>query len=1020
MYTMQVVDQAPHFSTDDATRLVRELYGLKGELRLLPGERDQNFMLRIADGTGYVLKIANAAEDPQRLDFQNAALEHLAARVKGYEFPCVRTTVTGATMLQAPGAGKIRHWVRLLTYVPGVCLAQVNPHTPELLEEIGRVVALIDRAFADFTHLDMHRRLDWDTRHAADLRAQLADIDRQDRRILVERVLDRFEAIVSPLLNTLRTSVIYNDANDYNVLVNLPDTQRRVVGMIDFGDMVHSAVVCDVAVAATYAMFGKADPITAAMDVVRGYHAVFPLEEVEVGLLYDLICTRLVVSVLHAATQQRLVPDNAYLGISEAPAWALLERLVPIHSAWAHAAFRHACGWEPCPDSAAAARWLATHADEIGPVVEVDLSTEPVLVLDLSVGSPDIASLDDIRDVERFSASIFERMRSAGVRVGVGRYDEARLFYTAAQFATGDPYAERRTIHLGVDLFMAPGSPVFAPLEGVVHSFRDNNLPVDYGPTIVLQHTVDDIVFYTLYGHLSRASLDELLPGKPVRRGEQIGWLGTHEVNGGWPPHLHLQIIGDLLGMEGDFPGVGTPSQRALWTSLSPDPNLLLRIPTERFLPPDERPSDILNTRREHLGGSLSIAYRRPLMIVRGFMQHLYDESGRLFLDAVNNVPHVGHSHPQVVRAAQRQMAVLNTNTRYLHPLLARYIQRLSATMPAPLSVVYLVNSGSEANELALRLARAHTGRKDLLVLDNAYHGHTTTLVEISPYKSDGPGGSGVPDYVHKVLMPDPYRGPYRGYGEETGAAYARDVQARIVDAQAQGRAVAAFICESLLGCGGQIVLPDGYLREAYRATRAAGGVCIADEVQVGFGRVGTHRWGFETQGVTPDVVTLGKPIGNGHPLAAVITTPEIAASFANGMEYFNTFGGNPVSCAVGLAVLDVIETEQLQERARVVGEHLRAGLRGLQTRHLIVGDVRGLGLFIGVELVRDRELLTPAGAEAAYIAERMKDHGILIGTDGPFHNVLKIKPPLVFGQDDADQLVETLNCVLGEDAVRR
>ena len=340
--------------------------------------------------------------------------------------------------------------------------------------------------------------------------------------------------------------------------------------------------------------------------------------------------------------------------------------------------------------------------------------------------------------------------------------------------------------------------------------------------------------------------------------------------------------------------------------------------------------------------------------------------------------------------------------------------------MPPPLSVIFLVNSGSEANELAVRLARTHTGRNDLLVLDNAYHGHTTTLVDISPYKYDGPGGRGAPDYVHVAVMPDPYRGRYRGYGDATGAAYARDVDgATCRPHRREGADVAAFICESLLGCGGQIVLPDGYLREAYGYIRAAGGVCIADEVQVGFGRVGTHRWGFETQGVTPDIVTLGKPIGNGHPLAAVVTTPDIAASFANGMEYFNTFGGNPVSCAVGLAVLDVIQEEGLQERAQAVGAHLLTRLQGLQARYPIMGDVRGLGLFIGCELVRDREQLTPASDEAGYIVERMKDQGILIGIDGPLHNVLKIKPPLVFGMDDADRLVETLERVLQEDFVR-
>jgi 4-aminobutyrate aminotransferase-like enzyme len=230
---------------------------------------------------------------------------------------------------------------------------------------------------------------------------------------------------------------------------------------------------------------------------------------------------------------------------------------------------------------------------------------------------------------------------------------------------------------------------------------------------------------------------------------------------------------------------------------------------------------------------------------------------------------------------------------------------------------------------------------------------------------------------------------------------------------------VAAFICESLLGCGGQIVLPQHYLKEAYRYVRNAGGVCIADEVQVGFGRVGTHFWGFETQGVVPDIVTLGKPIGNGHPLAAVVTTPEIAASFNNGMEYFNTFGGNPVSCAIGLAVLDVIEEERLQENARKVGMHLMSGLRRLMEKHTLIGDVRGLGLFVGIELVLDREKLVPAAAQASYIANRMKERGILLSTDGPFHNVLKIKPPLVFTEENADFLVGTLDEILGEDLAR-
>ncbi len=337
---------------------------------------------------------------------------------------------------------------------------------------------------------------------------------------------------------------------------------------------------------------------------------------------------------------------------------------------------------------------------------------------------------------------------------------------------------------------------------------------------------------------------------------------------------------------------------------------------------------------------------------------------------------------------------------------------------PPSLSVCYFVCSGSEANELALRLARTYTGQKDTIVLDVAYHGNTNALIEISPYKHAGPGGQGAPPFVHVVPMPDDYRGIYKRADSQAGSKYARTVEETIRKMQQEGRQPGAFIAESLLSCGGQIVLPDGYLKDAYRCVHAAGGVCIADEVQVGFGRVGSHFWGFETQGVVPDIVTMGKPIGNGHPLAAVVTTPEIADAFNNGMEYFNTYGGNPVSCAIGLAVLDVIEDEQLQARALHIGNHLLDGLRALQQKYPLIGDVRGLGLFVGIELVLDRETLAPAAEQASYIANRARQRGILLSTDGPLHNVLKIKPPLVFNEADADALVATLDDILTEDFV--
>jgi 4-aminobutyrate aminotransferase-like enzyme len=596
------------------------------------------------------------------------------------------------------------------------------------------------------------------------------------------------------------------------------------------------------------------------------------------------------------------------------------------------------------------------------------------------------------------------------------------LIYRAAMFRSdASEGTEYRTIHIGLDFFQPKESPVFAPLAGVVHALRDNAGALDYGPTIILCHEMAGCpLFYTLYGHLSRESLAGLQIGQQIEWGQQIATMGDASVNGGWPPHLHFQIIGELLGREGEFPGVARPTDRAVWGNLCPDPNLIVGIPAAALPEPEPAIPALLEARRQRIGYNLSISYRRPLHIVRGFLQHLYDVDGRAYLDSVNNVPHVGHQHPHVVRAAQRQMAVLNTNTRYLHRELVRYAERLTATLPEPLSVCYFVCSGSEATELAIRLARAATGQHDIIVSDGAYHGNTNTLIDISPYKNEGPGGKGMAPWAHKAAMPDGYRGAIKASDPEAGRKYGQMIQPIVDRIRAEGRGVAAFIIESLLSCGGQIVLPPGYLAEAYRIIRAAGGVCIADEVQVGFGRVGSHFWGFETQGVIPDIVAMGKPIGNGHPLGAVVTTPAIAAAFNNGMEYFNTYGGNPVSVAVGQAVLDVIETEGLQARALRVGNRMLHGLHGLGERHALVGEARGQGLMVGLELVRNRETLEAADWEASYIANRMRDHGILISTDGPLHNVLKIKPPLCYNEQDADRLVETLDVILAEDVLRR
>ena len=1043
----------PSFSEGDAARLALELYGLAGSEKELTSERDQNFHIEADSGEQFVLKIAAAAERKETLEFQNAVMALLGERVRSGFIPQLLKTKSGADIATVDDENHSPHFVRLLTYHPSALLAEVNPHPPNLLHSLGHFLGEIDQALDKFAHPASHRELKWDLQGALWIKEYTHHIATPERRAIVEHFIRQFETRVVPVASNLRTSVVHNDANDYNVLVRDVGTGRKTVaGIIDFGDMLHSYTASEVAVAAAYAMLDKADPLAAASEIVAGYHEVFPLTELELEVLYTLICMRLAVSVTNSALQQKLHPENTYLLVSERPAWELLERLCGVDPALPHYLFRHACKLAPCPQSASVVEWLARNSNAIGPVVDADLKSEQSegvrssalrrkivsepgaketykllpegrttnIVFDLSVGSPEFSDPEELADTEAFTAKIFARMKDAGARVGIGRYNEARLLYTSDVFKSND--GERRTIHIGIDLFMKAGSPVFAPLDGVIHSFANNAAPLDYGPAIIVQHEAVEgrMKFFTLYGHLSEDSLEGLHTGKLVNRGDRIASIGAPPTNGGWPPHLHFQIICDMLGKHGDFPGVAPASQREVWLSISPDPNLVLGIPEDRFPAPTLRSDRILELRRQHIGPSLSIAYRKPLHIVKGWKQYLYDDEGRAYLDAVNNVAHVGHCHPRVVRAAQQQMAVLNTNTRYLHENIALLAERLCATMPEPLRVCFFVCSGSEANELALRLARAHTKGTDIICIEGAYHGNTSSLIDISPYKFDGPGGSGAPAHVHKVMMPDVYRGPYKADDPRAGEKYAQQVRNALEQIQQSGKRLSAFICESALGCGGQIILPDGYLAEAYRHVREAGGVCIADEVQTGLGRVGSHFWAFETQAVVPDIVTIGKPIGNGHPLAAVVTTPEIAASFDNGMEYFNTFGGNAVSCAVGLAVLDLIEEERLQENALKVGAYLKAGLEALKSKHSLIGDVRGLGLFIGIELVRDRETLEPETRQAAYVVERMKERGILMSTDGPTHNVLKIKPPLVFSGANADELIRTFAQILTESFLHR
>lgn len=985
---------------------------MEAHLTALPGELDFNYYVQAKDGKPYILKIANLNELRENLELQNAVIHHLTEKQFGLQVSTVVKSKDGDEILQLSDPDSNNRYVRLLTWVEGRVFATVNPHSPLLLERLGEMCGKLCHSLSDFDHVGSHRFMKWDPSQAEWIKPHL-DRFSGERKDVVNYFYKLFSGVYPQLAN-LRKSVNYNDANDYNVLVSQDNDDPRVPGVIDFGDVVYTNTINELAIAIAYAIMGKPDPLEAAVHIVRGFNASFKIEERELSVLFPLLTTRILISVVCSELNRAEHPENKYLQISDKPAWDLLVKLQGISPKFAEASFRHACGLEPCDKHDQFISWVTKHHAELtSPVANHKNATW----LDLSVGSLDVGNTSNLISADHLDRKISQFLSITGSTMAIGRYNEARSFYTTDAFtAEGNDSPIWRTVHIGLDFFSKPGTAVSAPLDGIVHSFNDNQGERNYGPTIILEHHVSDsLVFYTLYGHLSADSLISPVVGKSIKRGEVFARIGARSENGNWPPHLHFQIILDMLDKEGDFPGVACPHNRNVWLSLCPDPWYLLSGKSSDQ-PEEISKEEIVRYRKKHLGKNLSISFQDPIKVMRGNGVYLLDDTGRRYLDTVNNVAHVGHEHPRVVLAGQRQMAVLNTNTRYLHENIIRFTDALLATMPPKLDIAFFVNSGSEAIELSLRLAKNFTGQQDMIVSEVGYHGNTNACVEISSYKFDGAGGKGRAPHVHVVPIPDVYRGLYRSPDQDAGHKYANHIQQSVQDIQSLGRKPAALILESVISCGGQIELPANFLKESYQHVRNAGGVCIADEVQTGCGRVGDYFWGFEQHQVVPDIVAIGKPIGNGHPLGVVVTTQEIADAFKNGMEYFNTFGGNPVSCAIGLEVLKVIKDEGLQQNAKSVGAYLKAELLKFKDQFHCVGDVRGPGLFIGVEFVKNRETKEPATDQAAYFINRMRDRGVLMSLDGPDNNVLKIKPPIVFSKAHADFLLESIMKVLKED----
>ena len=682
-----------------------------------------------------------------------------------------------------------------------------------------------------------------------------------------------------------------------------------------------------------------------------------------------------------------------------------------IHPDFAEFSFRSACGFSAHPNEEKFKEWATKNTfllSDVFPTVNKNEAHH----IDMSVSSKWIGHQQEFNDLDLLQFKIDQLQKEVATKIIAGGYLEPRALYTSTAYdKVGNKGRESRSIHLGIDYWLPEYTPVHALFEGEVVIAVNDAGEKEYGGLVVLKHQIEDFSFYTLYGHNTIESATKHKIGDLILKGEKIAELANHPENGNWAPHLHFQVILSLFDYKIDFPGVAFLSQIDVWKSVCPDPNLLFKSETLKEQHTISN-TDLINFRKQHLGKSLSLQYNTPIKMVRGAGQYLMDQFGNKYLDTVNNVAHVGHENYSVVKAGQHQMALINTNSRYLHENINNLAKELLETLPPELNVLHFVNSGSEANELAIRMAKAVTNQKDIIASEVGYHGNTNMCVDISSYKFDGKGGKGAPEHTHIFPLPDSFRGKHRG--KNTASTYAKEVQECINHIQQKGRNVGAFIIEPIISCGGQIELPKGFLSAAYQLVRKAGGVCISDEVQTGCGRMGKTFWGFQLHNVIPDIVTIGKPLGNGHPIAAVACTQEVAEAFANGMEYFNTFGGNPVSCAIATEVLKTVKREKLQENALKVGAFLKSELQQLSKEFPIIGDVRGQGLFLGIELV-DADL-NPLAEQTAYLANRMKDHGILMSTDGPDNNVLKIKPPIIFNTDNATELIFYLRKIFAED----
>ncbi|PDT03959.1 hypothetical protein CO666_12500 [Rhizobium chutanense] len=957
----------PDVTVADAEEILLAHYSLSGTLVELGSQQDRNYRVD-SDRGRYVLKICHAAYETRELEAQNAAIHHLKSKPDAPRVPNVIATNDGReiVVLTVRGQG---YQVRLLEYLEGRGLTELRYVAPASVAALGALCARLAQALADFNHPGLDRSLQWDLRRAGPVAVQLLSaITDSAARDRIAKTMVMAVRRIQPLAPSLRLQAVHHDVTGDNVVGHrnahghtIPD------GVIDFGDIIRGWLVGDLAVTCASLLHqAEGDPFHI-LPAVTAYQAIYPLTAEELKALWPLVVARAVILVASGEQQISVDPENDYVRGNLDREWAIFDTAMSVPFELMEAAILKAAGADvAAPETSG---WL--------PLLP-DIDPAGIAYVDLGVQSPHFSAgnwLNSDMDWRLLARAATENGTAAT------RYGEYRL-------SRAGTAKKQATCALHVDTCLAAGSAVAAPFAGRI-GWKDQHLTL----------TGDSVTLHLDGLDLSVEDQAEIAAGDPL--GTVVGEASSL---GG----LRVQLC-SVAGLEP--PLFATPREAAAWSALCPSPSLLLGPEADA---PRADSTELLARRRAHLAGAQKNYYAAPPQIERGWREHLFDVEGRAYLDMVNNVSILGHGHPKLAAAIGAQWLRLNTNSRFHYAAITEFSERLAALAPDELDTVFLVNSGSEANDLALRLAQAHSGARNMLCLLEAYHGWSAASDAVSTSIADNPQALTTrPDWVHAVISPNTYRGAFRG--PNTASAYLSAVTPVLEAIDAGGGGLAGFICEAVYGNAGGIPLPDGYLQQVYGEVRARGGLCIADEVQVGYGRLGHYFWGFEQQGVVPDIITIAKGMGNGHPLGAVITTREIAQSLEKEGTFFSSTGGSPVSCVAGMTVLDIIAEEKLQENARTVGDHLKARLAALIDRYPVAGAVHGMGLYLGLEFVRDRTTLEPATEETAAICDRLLALGVIMQPTGDHQNVLKIKPPLCLSIESADFFADMLEKVLDE-----